>query len=108
MINNIYFPFLQIFEHRQLAHFYNTNPQKKKFGKNYDFFRHCCLQIIFFSGNPLNAYLGYLVDQDVCRAIKNDHYDPRGFSLLKADGSKVHIVDLATPSLIDYFGKIAD
>ena len=50
----------------------------------------------------------YLVDQDVCHAIRTIITNLRGFSLLKADGSKVHIVDLATPSLIGYLSKIAD
>ena len=50
----------------------------------------------------------YLVDHDACHAIRAIITDLRGFSLLKADGSKVHIVDLATPSLIGYLSKIAD
>ena len=61
-----------------------------------------------FSGNPQNADMVYLVDQDVCHAIRTIITNLRGFSLLKADGSKAHIVDLATPSLIGYLSKITD
>ena len=50
----------------------------------------------------------YLVDQDACHAIRTIITDPRVVSFFKADGSEVHIIDLATPSRIDYLNQIAD